>query len=143
MLLLAASVGAMAKSVVFTLVDGTKVYYLLGGDKDPVLKFVDGKMTVNADTYEFSGIKNFYISEEDDPVAIDDVLAGKDVSYRDGMIVVKASDVKRVTVYAMNGSPVEADVVKADGVVTISLAALPAGNYVVKVDGTSFKVAKR
>ena len=57
--------GAMAKSVVFTLVDGTKVYYLLGGEANPKLRFVEGKMTVDADVYEFSDIKNFYISEED------------------------------------------------------------------------------
>lgn len=143
MLFLAASVGAMAKSIVFTLVNGTKVYYLLGGAKDPMLRFVDGKVTVNADTYEFSGIKNFYISDEDDPTAIEDVLAGKNISFHDGMIVVNAPGVQRVAVYAMNGAAVEADVVKAADVVTVSLSSLPSGSYVVKVDGTSFKVTKK
>ena len=56
---------ASAKSVVFTLSNNTKVYYLLGGEKNPVMKFVDGKLVVNTDTYEFSKIKNFVISEED------------------------------------------------------------------------------
>lgn len=143
MLLLATSIGATAKSLVLTLVDGTKVYYLLGGAKDPMLRFVDGKVTVDADTYEFSGIKNFYISDEDDPTAIDDVLAGKNISYRDGVIVVNATGVQRVAVYALNGAAVEADVAKADDVITISLAALPSGSYVVKVDGASFKVSKK
>ena len=51
---------AGAKSVVFTLNDGTLVYYLLGGEVAPVMRFGDeGTLTINADSYEVSGIKNF------------------------------------------------------------------------------------
>ena len=67
-LLCLASMGAMAKSLVLTLSDGTLVYYLLGGETDPRMRFVEGKIEVNTDVYQISGIKNFYISNEDDPV---------------------------------------------------------------------------
>ena len=52
---------ATAKSVVFTLSNGTKIYYLLGGETNPVMRFVDGKITVNADSYarlSFIGLYN-------------------------------------------------------------------------------------
>ena len=45
----AASLTASAKSVVFTLTDGTHVYYLLDNDNPPIMKFIDGGVTVNAD----------------------------------------------------------------------------------------------
>lgn len=143
LLLIAANVGAMAKSVVFTLTNGTKVYYLLDGVTDPVLRFVDGKMTVNADTYEFSGIKNFFISNEDDPNAIEEVLTKKNISFKNNMVVVNAPGVKNVTVYSVGGAAVKTDVTKSGDVVTVALDALPAGNYVVNVDGVSFKVSKK
>ena len=63
--------GAMAKSVVFTLVDGTKVYYLLGGETNPKLRFVEGKMTVDADVYEFSDIKSGRTESFDFGITID------------------------------------------------------------------------
>jgi len=56
-----------AKSLVITLSDGTLVYYLLSNDKSPVMRMVPGGFTVNSDTYQFSEVKNFYISQTDDP----------------------------------------------------------------------------
>lgn len=144
MLLMAASASSMAKSVVFTLTNGTKVYYLLGiTGKDPVLRFADGKMTVNADTYEFTDIKNFYVSDEDDPTAIENVLADKNISFHGDMVAVNAPGVKQAAVYDINGKTVGADVTKSGDVVTISLATLPAGQYIIKIDGASFKMLKK
>ena len=51
LLLLMTSVGASAKSVVFTLNDGTKVYYLLSSEANPILRFQEDKMVVNDDVY--------------------------------------------------------------------------------------------
>ena len=62
-LVLMTSLGVSAKSVVFTMNDGTKVYYLLSTGVNPILRFKEGRMVVNEDAYEFSDIKNFYISE--------------------------------------------------------------------------------
>ena len=52
-----------AKSVVFTLSDGTQVYYLIGGGSNPIMTFENGSVTVNSDTYQISDIVNFYISK--------------------------------------------------------------------------------
>ena len=99
---------AQAKSVVFTLADGTKVYYLLGGETNPKLRFQEGKMLVEADTYEFSNIKNFYISSEDDPNAIENVLSKQNVRVGGNMVVINSSSVKNVDVFAANGAKVSA-----------------------------------
>ena len=80
LLVLMTSLGVSAKSVVFTMNDGTKVYYLLSTGVNPILRFKEGRMVVNEDAYEFSDIKNFYISETDDPNAIDFLPSGKDVT---------------------------------------------------------------
>ena len=48
LLLLMASIGTSAKSVVFTLNDGTKVYYLLSKEVNPIMRFKEGKL-VSAD----------------------------------------------------------------------------------------------
>ena len=135
--------GAMAKSVVFTLVDGTKVYYLLGGQTNPKLRFVEGKMTVDADVYEFSDIKKFYISEEDDPNAIEDVLTEKEISFRSNVLIVKAGNAGAVRVYTAAGVRVNANVVASDGIVTVDLNGLKEGAYVISVGKSSFKVLKK
>lgn len=142
-LLLVASVGAMAKSVVFTLSNNTKVYYLLGGETNPMLRFVDGKVTVNADVYEFSDIKNFYISSEDDPNAIESTLSASSMTYSANTLVVKAGEVKAVKVYSVGGQEVNADVQKSDDVITVNLNGLGKGAYIVKVGDASFKVLKK
>lgn len=141
--LLIATVGAMAKSVVFTLSNGTKVYYLLGGETNPMLRFVDGKVTVDADAYSISDIKNFYISDEDDPNAIEDVQAGQGISYSANMIVAHASDVTTVKVYTIGGAEVKADVQKSDDMVTVNLNGLAKGAYIVSLGKTSLKVLKK
>ena len=61
---------SFGKSLVLTLANNTLVYYVLGGDKNPMMRFADGKVCVNSDEYAFSNIKNFYISETDDPGGI-------------------------------------------------------------------------
>lgn len=134
---------AQAKSVVFTLADGTKVYYLLGGETNPKLRFQEGKMLVEADTYEFSNIKNFYISSEDDPNAIENVLSKQNVRVRGNMVVINSSSVKNVDVFAANGAKVSADIQRDGDVITVNLNGLPKGMYVVSVGQSSLKVMKR
>lgn len=142
-LMLLVSMGAAAKSVVFTLANNTKVYYLLGGETNPMLRFVDGKVTVNADVYEISDIKNFYISNEDDPNAIESALAASSVTYSANMLVVKASEAKSVKVYSVGGQEVNADVQKAGDVITVSLNGLEKGTYIISTGDASFKVLKK
>jgi len=56
-----------AKSLVITLNNGQLVYYLLSNNQSPVMRMIPGGFTVNADTYQYSDVKNFYISQTDDP----------------------------------------------------------------------------
>lgn len=141
--MLTASIGAVAKSVVFTLANNTKVYYLLGGETNPMMYFIDGQLVVNDDTYEFSGIKNFYISSEDDPNAIESTFVANNMVYSANTLVVKATDAKAVKVYAMSGKEVNADVQKANDVITVNLNGLDKGAYIISVGDASIKVFKK
>lgn len=132
---------ASAKSVVFTLSNNTKVYYLLGGEKNPVMKFVDGKLVVNTDTYEFSKIKNFVISEEDDPTVIKAVAKASGTF--DGKVLVVEAEAKDVKVFDMSGAEVDAQVDANGGLTTVNLSNNKKGVYVVRVGQTSFKVMKK
>lgn len=136
---------ASAKSVVFTLQDGTLVYYLLGGETNPMMRFVDGKVTVNADTYEISDIKNFYISAEDDPniTSIENVFSQNAKQFNGNVFVLKTTDAKAVKVYSANGAQVEAPVNQASGYLSVDLNTLQKGTYIIKVGESSFKVLKK
>lgn len=139
---LASVMMANAKSVVFTLSNGTLVYYLLGGETNPVMKFVDGKIVVNTDTYEFSNVKNFYISDEDDPVGIKSTVAKKNVQFANNTLVVKGN-AQNVNVYSVNGAKVEAAMSETDGYVSVDMSGLQKGTYVVKIGDSSVKVLKK
>lgn len=142
-LLCLASMGAMAKSLVLTLSDGTLVYYLLGGETDPRMRFVEGKIEVNTDVYQISGIKNFYISNEDDPVGIDDAQAPVGAHFSANTFVINAEAVKAVKVYADNGTEVQAKVTESNGLVSVGLNGLKRGVYIISTGKASFKVMKK
>lgn len=132
-----------AKSVVFTLKDGTKVYYLISGGNNPIMTFDNGTVTVNSDTYQISDIVNFYISSTDDPSGIADTKAvGADFKMQGETLYIGATD-KEVKVFAINGAEQEVDVSTVGDVTAVGIANLPAGNYVVKVGKTSFKFNKK
>ncbi len=137
------SLTTMAKSVVFTLSDGTKVYYLLGGETNPVLRFVDGKMKVDADLYELSDIKNFFISEEDDPNGIEALLSKQDITIKANTVVVNSSAVKTLKVFTLSGVEVKADVQRQNDVLTVDLNSLEKGTYVISTGKSSLKVMKK
>ena len=141
--MLAVSLGATAKSVVFTLADNTKVYYLLGGETNPMLRFVDGKATVNADVYEISDIKNFYISNEDDPNAIESTTTDSGVEYRANTLVIKTGEAKTVKVFTAGGQEVSADIHRSGDAVTVNLNGLEKGAYIISTGKASFKVLKK
>lgn len=142
-MLLIASIGASAKSVVFTLNDGTKVYYLLSAEVSPMLRFKDGKMVVNEDTYEFSDIKNFYISEEDDPNAIEKVLAKHNVTFEANTVVINSDSVKIMKVYTLDGVEVKVPVEKSENVISVNLNGLERGTYLISTGDSSLKVLKK
>ncbi len=134
---------AEAKSLVITMKNNKKVYYLLGGETNPMMRFVDGKITVEADAYTISDIKNFYISETDDPVAIENVLSKKDVKYSANTLVINSENVGTVKVYTTSGAQVNADIQKAGDITTVDLNSLGTGTYIINAGGSSFKVMKK
>ncbi|MDE7378748.1 MAG: T9SS type A sorting domain-containing protein [Paraprevotella sp.] len=135
--------GVSAKSLVLALGDGTLVYYQLGGNVNPMMKFVDGQVTVNADVYEFSGIKNFYISAENAPTAIGAVSDDSVRPSFDGKILsVNRADVE-IAVYTTDGKKVEATVGHAGVYTTVDMSRLRRGLYVVRIGNTSLKLLKR
>ena len=142
-MLLIASIGASAKSVVFTLNDGTKVYYLLSAEVSPMLRFKDGKMVVNEDTYEFTDIKNFYISEEDDPNAIEKVLAKHNVTFKANTVVINSESVKILKIYTLDGVEVKVPVEKSENVISVNLNGLERGTYLISTGDSSLKVLKK
>ena len=142
-MLLIASIGASAKSVVFTLNDGTKVYYLLSAEVSPMLRFKDGKMVVNEDTYEFTDIKNFYISEEDDPNAIEKVLAKHNVTFKANTVVINSDSVNILKVYTLDGVEVKVPVEKSESVISVNLNGLKRGTYLISTGDSSLKVLKK
>lgn len=143
LLLLMASVGASAKSVVFTLNDGTKVYYLLSKEVNPIMRFKEGMMVVNEDAYEFSDIKNFYISDEDDPNAIETVLSKQNVTFSANTVIIRSDAVKTLKVYTLDGVEVKASVQKTDDVISVDLNGLDKGTYLISTGTSSLKVLKK
>ncbi len=143
LLLLMASVGASAKSVVFTLNDGTKVYYLLSKEVNPIMRFKEGMMVVNEDAYEFSDIKNFYISDEDDPNAIETVLSKQNVTFSSNTVIIRSDAVKTLKVYTLDGVEVKAPVQKTDDVISVNLNGLDKGIYLISTGTSSLKVLKK
>ena len=142
-LMLMTSVGASARSVVFTLSDETKVYYLLSSEVNPVLRFKEGKMVVNDDVYEFSDIKNFYISEEDDPNAIEPVLSKLNMTFKENTVIIRSETVKAVKVYTLNGEEVKAPVEKTDDFISVNLNGLEKGTYLISTGDSFLKVLKK
>ena len=121
---------ANAKSLVITLADGTEVYYLLGGEKDPVMTFTNGKVVLNANTYEISNIQKFHISQTDDPTGI------KTESFY-------VKNDQKIEVYSLDGKKMDIDTTHADGISAVNASTLPQGVYIVKVGNQQMKVLKK
>lgn len=109
-----------------------------------MMRFVDGKVTVDTDEYTISGIKNFYISEEDDPNAIEGIKGNKEsANYSNNTLIIKSGNQKLVKVFAINGAEVEAEIKSANDMTSVGLNQLPEGAYIIRVGNTSFKVLKK
>ncbi len=134
---------AIAKSLVITMKNNTKIYYLLGGETNPMMRFIDGQVTVDADNYTISNIKNFYISETDDPSAIEEVLTKHDINYSANTLVINSSNINSVKVYTMNGTQVNAEIQNSGDIIAVDLNSLPQGTYIINAGGSSFKVMKK
>lgn len=136
--ILLSALQVQAKSLVLTLVDGTSLYYLLGGETNPVMRFSeDSGFSVNADNYEFSGVKNFYISTTD-ASCISKTKISK-TSFHSGFLSINAAS---VAVFTLDGKNVDVISEKSGDMITIDMSSLPKGIYVIKAGKSSFKVCK-
>lgn len=134
---------SFGKSLVLTLANNTLVYYVLGGDRNPMMRFADGKVCVESDEYTFSNIKNFYISETDDPSGIEHLLKEQQITYKAGTLIVHTDSPESISVYTVNGMKISVPVEQSGDVVAVSMTQLPNGVYVVRVGESSFKVLKQ
>lgn len=136
---------AMAKSLVLTLADNTKVYYLLGGEKDPKMHFLEGKLTINADEYTFEGIKSFRISNEDDPNGIESIFEkNPSTKLQNGTLYIsKTASADAVKVYNAAGVLVNATIGNAGDMTTVDATNLAKGVYIVKIGKSSIKFIKK
>lgn len=143
LLMLVASIGATAKSLVFTLNDGTKVYYQLSSEVNPIMRFKEGKLLVNDDVYEFDGIKNFYLSDEDAPNAIENVQSKPNVTFKANTVLIPADAVKVLKVFTVDGVEVKTVIQNEGDVFSVDLNGLAKGFYVISTGKSSLKVIKK
>ena len=143
LLMLVASIGATAKSLVFTLNDGTKVYYQLSSEVNPIMRFKEGKLLVNDDVYEFEGIKNFYLSDEDAPNAIENVQSKPNVTFKANTVLIPADAVKVLKVFTVDGVEVKTVIQNEGDVFSVDLNGLAKGVYVISTGKSSLKVIKK
>ncbi len=143
LLMLVASIGATAKSLVFTLNDGTKVYYQLSSEVNPIMRFKEGKLLVNDDVYEFDGIKNFYLSDEDAPNAIENVQSKPNVTFKANTVLIPADAVKVLKVFTVDGVEVKIVIQNEGDVFSVDLNGLAKGVYVISTGKSSLKVIKK
>lgn len=132
-----------ARSLVLTLKNGTKVYFLITSEKNPVMKFENGGITVDdKGSYTFPEVVSFIVSNTDDPNAIEDVKSEAAFTYRANTVLF-VGDASKVKVYNASGAQVEASVSQANDRVAVDLNDLGKGVYVISTGDTSFKVIKK
>ena len=131
-----------AKSLVLTLPNGKRAYYPLGEEANPMLRFVDGGITVNTDRYEFSNVKNFYISDTDDPNGIEHVI-GDMVRYSDNKVIFDTDTPADISTYALDGRKVDTRTQQTNGKVIVDFSTLPEGTYIVTIGESTLKIYKK
>jgi len=133
---------ASAKSLVLEMADGTKIYYLLGGEVNPKMTINDGEVYVNMDKYMFANIAKFYISDTDDPaLAIDDVQSDASLTFKDGKIFMQTAGPVRI--YTADGRLVDTKVTTMGTLQTVDANSLETGTYILRVNGKSVKFMKK
>lgn len=144
--LILATVGILsgsAKSLVLTLKNGTKVYFLITSDSYPMMKIHEGEITLGDEhKYTFPELESFVVSNTDDPNGVEDVEVAQVHTYKSNTLVF-AGDANKVKVYNVSGAQVDALISENNGSVAVNLNNLPNGAYVISTGSTSFKVVKK
>ena len=140
--LIVAVSNVLAKSLVLTLPNGKRAYYLLGEKDDPMLRFVDGNIIVNTDKYEFDNVKNFYISSTDDPSGVENVI-GDMIRYDNNKVIFDAEKSLSINIYTLDGREINAHTQQTNDKVVVDLNTLSQGTYVITIGDTSLKIHKK
>jgi len=131
-----------AKSLVLTLSDGTNVYYILNTGVNPLMKFNDGKVTVNTDTYTFSGIEKMRISKTDDPTGIEGITANdKKITLNGSTLYINTTG--EIKIYSADANQIDIPTGVNNGMTAIDVSGLEKGVYIVKTEKASFKFLKK
>ncbi len=127
-----------AKSLVLVLADGTEAYYNID-TQSAIMHLVDGNVVIETDSYQFSDIKRFFISNDDAPSAIGNIDASKPIS-QDGILYIPNQD--SAILYTIDGKQVA---ISQNGTDTQSfnMGYLPTGTYLVKTKKATLKFTKK
>jgi hypothetical protein len=138
-LLAFAVLAAKARSVVFVLTDSTKVYYAVA-DGQPAIRLSKTGFKVGADSYEFSRFDRFYLSDDDGPSSIANLLQERP-RFDHGLFV--AETTQPVALYGINGRPVRVRQWRDAQRIAVDTASLPAGIYLIRIGSESIKFTKK
>lgn len=136
------AIGLQAKSLVLKMNNGNEIYYLLGGEKNPNMTFDEGNVIVNADNYEISGIKSFYISNDNPPDGIEQVFKST-TSFEGNILSIEARKAKEVKVYTIDGRKITPDVMVSGDKAYVDLNTLDKGAYIINIGSSSLKIRKK
>lgn len=125
--------------------DGTKVAYAL--EEKPRLMFTESHLWVDAKktkiAYRLDSLSHFTY-ESIGTTGLTSLNAGETIDFKNGILLFPAlSANSTVSIYALNGTPVFKKTVSTAGEYAFSLSSLGVGVYLVKVNGTTYKIMKK
>ena len=135
------AVSASARSLVIELTNGDKIYYLIGGETNPVLTFNEGTVSVDGAQYTFANVAKFYISETDDPNAIEGVSTKPEAAIKEGMVYVQTKG--QVQLFSTDGRQMNVRTSRQGKSTVVDATQLPAGSYILRVGNQSVKFLKK
>ena len=127
-----------AKSLVLVLADGTEAYYNID-TQSAIMHLIDGNVVIETDSYQFSNIKRFFISNDDAPSAIGNIDASKPIS-QDGILYIPNQD--SAILYTIDGKQVAFSQNGTD-TQSFNMGYLPTGTYLVKTKKATLKFTKK
>ena len=134
----------MAQRLVIWQKDGSKVSYNL--DERPKTTFTTEDLVITTATttinYPLAKIQRY--TYEGGSLSVRDIKAdGISISHEGDNIIVKGLTMGTVTVYSVDGKQLIAKRSDGSDSLTLSLAKLPAGVYIIKADEITYKFLKR
>lgn len=137
-----ATASAADDALNLTMKNGTVHSFILA--EKPVITMGDGKLNVTTDnataTYDLYDVSQYTFGT---PTGIKGVSVAGKISRTGDNILFGGVEAKNITVCTLDGSSVNANVSADATGTTVSLSALPAGVYIVKVGSIAIKISKK